>query len=274
MNAQPKHGRVTPMDLTEKSAFAIDVCHAAGELALSYFRDREKLNIDQKGAQDWVSDADRNVELLIRARIAEAYPQDGVFGEEHDDTKGDSGFDWVIDPIDGTTNFVNGIPNWTIVLAGVAQGETKVGVIHDPIINETFVATKGGGAALNGEPMHVAAGKALKDGTVGVGYSNRVTAGNVVPVVQALIAEGAMFHRNASGALSLAYVSAGRLLGYVEEHMNAWDCVAGQLLIAEAGGIIEEQNADDMIRDGGRVIVGTPDVFDKLKAISLAAWGD
>ncbi|CAN0558171.1 unnamed protein product [Laminaria digitata] len=81
-----------------------------------------------------------------------------------------------------------------------------------------------------------------------------------------------MFHRNASGALSLAYVAAGRLLGYLEEHMNAWDCLAGQLLIAEAGGRIEEQDADAMIADGGRVVVGTPDVFDALQAMANEAW--
>lgn len=260
------------MSFREKSDFAVETCVMAGRQALSYFRDRDKLNVDQKGAQDWVTDADRNVELLIRAQISEHWPQDGIIGEEHSDTIGQSGFYWVIDPIDGTTNFVNGIPNWTVVLAGVSEGETKVGVIHDPLMQETFVATKGGGATLNNAPIRVAAGKALKDGTVAVGYSNRVPAKNVVPLVNSVIQEGAMFHRNASGALSLAYVAAGRLLGYVEAHMNAWDCLAGQLLISEAGGVVEQQNANDMIQRGGRVIAGTPDVFDKLKTISLAAW--
>ena len=83
-----------------------------------------------------------------------------------------------------------------------------------------------------------------------------------------------MFHRNASGALSLAYVAAGRLLGYIEEHMNAWDCLAGQLLVSEAGGVVEDQNADVMIREGGRVIVGTPDVFETLVEIAENAWND
>lgn len=260
------------MELQRKTDFAIDTCRAAGQTARAYFDDRSKLQVDMKGAQDWVSDADRNVELLIRDHIAKSWPTDGVFGEEHDATAGASGFDWVIDPIDGTTNFVNGIPNWTIVLAGVCEGETKVGVIYDPIIDEMFVATKGGGATLNGIPMRVAAGTALKDGTVAVGYSNRVNPANSVAIIDALISRGAMFHRNASGALSLAYVAAGRLLGYVEEHMNAWDCLAGQLLIAEAGGVVEPQDADQMIRDGGRVITGTPEVFDTLSAIALSAW--
>ncbi len=258
--------------LLERRNFAVEVCEEAGVVAKKYFEDRGNLVVDQKGAQDWVSEADRSVETFIRQRIAEVWPEDGVFGEEHGAAVGQSGFDWVIDPIDGTTNFVNGIPAWTIVLAGVTQGETVIGVICDPNMDETFVATRGEGATLNGSPMQVASGVALKDGTVAVGYSNRIETRHVLPVVADLIAKGAMFHRNASGALSLAYVAAGRLLGYVEEHMNAWDCLAGQLLVSEAGGVVEDQNSDAMIRNGGRVIVGTPDVFETLLEISENAW--
>lgn len=260
------------MKLNMKSAFALDLCQSAGRKARDYFDNRDQLTVDQKGAQDWVSDADRNVEVFIREQISERWPTDGIFGEEHGDTVGQSGFDWVIDPIDGTTNFVNGIPNWTVVLAGVSDGKTQVGVIHDPVMEETFAAVRGGGATLNGVPMHVAAGTTLDSGTVAVGYSNRVTAEKTVPVVGALIDHGAMFHRNGSGALSLAYVASGRLPGYLEEHMNAWDCLAGQLMIAEAGGVVEVQDANDMIRNGGRVITGTPDVFDALKGIAHSAW--
>lgn len=260
-------------NLPERQVFAVKLCREAGQLALSYFADRSELVVDKKGAQDWVSEADRNVELLIRKRLAEAWPDDGVYGEEHAPTPGTSGFNWVIDPIDGTTNFVNGIPSWTIVLAGVAAGRTEVAVIHDPNVDETYAARRGTGATLNGLDMRVAAGTELESGTVAVGYSNRVEASNVIPVVAGLIARGAMFHRNASGALSIAYVAAGRLLGYVEEHMNAWDCLAGQLLVEEAGGRVEPQDADDMIRAGGRVVVGTPDVFDTLVALADDAWG-
>ncbi len=258
----------------DRKDFAVEVCKQAGELAMRYFADRGALVVDQKGAQDWVSEADRNVETFLRQKIAETWPEDGVVGEEHGRTPGTSGFDWVIDPIDGTTNFVNGIPVWTVVLAGVADGRTQVGVIHDPNVDETYVAARGGGATLNGAPMRVASGVALNSGTVAVGYSNRIEARHVVPIVADLIARGAMFHRNASGALSLAYVAAGRLLGYVEEHMNAWDCLAGQLMIAEAGGCVEDQDADAMIRQGGRVIAGSPDVFDPLREIAEQAWLD
>lgn len=260
--------------LSERRDFAIALCREAGKEAMRYFRDRNRLVVDRKGAQDWVSEADRNVETFIRERISRDWPDDGIFGEEHDDVQGTSGFDWVIDPIDGTTNFVNGIPAWTIVLAGVAGGQTQIGVIHDPNVDETFEALRDDGARLNGSDMHVISGVSLDSGTVSVGYSNRAEARHVIPVIAALVERGAMYHRNASGALSLAYVAAGRLLGYVEEHMNAWDCLAGQLLVEEAGGLVEEQDADEMIRNGGRVIVGTKDVFEILVSIADDAWGD
>ncbi|KNG93944.1 inositol monophosphatase family protein [Pseudaestuariivita atlantica] len=260
-------------DVSSRKAFAEEVCHAAGERALAYFRDRENLKVDSKGAQDWVSEADKAVEVFIRDEISAAWPEDGVFGEEHGARSGTSGFDWVIDPIDGTTNFVNGIPAWTIVLAGVTGGTTRIGVIRDPNVDETYAAERGAGATLNGKALSVAAGVPLDAGTVSVGYSNRVEAAHILPVIADLIERGAMYHRNASGALSLAYVAAGRLLGYVEEHMNAWDCLAGQLMIAEAGGRVEDQDAQEMIRRGGRVVVGTPDVFPELVGICDRAWG-
>lgn len=259
-------------DISARLSFAIDLVQIAGDAAREYFFNRDQLDVDQKGSQDWVSDADRNIELLLRDHISKSWPADGVVGEEQENTVGTSGFDWVIDPIDGTTNFVNGIPAWTIVLAGVQNGKTQIGIIHDQLNNETFVACRDGGATLNGQKIQVAADTPLESGTIAVGYSNRVKTSNVVPVVEAITQSGAMFHRNASGALSLAYVAAGRLLGYLEEHMNAWDCLAGQLLIEEAGGVVEQQNADEMIRKGGRVIVGTPEVFDQLKKIALSAW--
>lgn len=258
--------------ISDRSLFATKVAEEAGELALRYFGKRSTLVVDEKGAQDWVSEADRNVETFIRQKISETYPNDGIFGEEHAAKAGSSGFDWVIDPIDGTTNFVNGIPAWTIVLAVVSEGRTQIGVIHEPNVRETYIGVRGTGATLNGQPIQVASSVGLASGTVSVGYSSRVEAAKVIPVISDIVERGAMYHRNASGALSLAYVAAGRLVGYVEEHMNAWDCLAGQLMIAEAGGVVEDQDANDMIRDGGRVIAGTPKIFEDLKAICNDAW--
>ena len=259
-------------DLDTRIQFATDVCRKAGAQALRFFEQKTTLSVLQKGTQDWVSEADVSVERSIRERIQANYPDDGIIGEEFDPKKGTSGFEWVIDPIDGTTNFINGIPAWTVVLAGVSQAQTQIGTIYDPSANELYAASRGGGAFLNGVRIAASKETGISQGTVAVGYSNRVEAMQVLPVIESLLRKGAMFHRNASGALSLAYVAAGRLLGYVEEHMNAWDCLAGQLLVHEAGGIVEDQNADQMIATGGRVVVGNAYVFDQLISIADAAW--
>ncbi|MBT8458935.1 MAG: inositol monophosphatase [Boseongicola sp.] len=258
--------------MPERIEILEDICRQAGQLALKYFREQDTLVIDHKGHQDFVSQADRNVESLTRELLGKAFPEDAIVGEEHAPTSGTSGFTWVIDPIDGTTNFINGIPAWTVVVAGVRDGMTACGVIHDPVNDETFVAVKGEGARLNGAPLKLNDARKLSEGTIGVGYSSRVDDRGIVQLVSALIEEGSMFYRNASGALSLAYVAAGRLLGYSEEHMNAWDCLAGQLVVAEAGGRVEEQDSDAMIRDGGRVVVGTATVFDQLLELSKKAF--
>lgn len=250
----------------------VDICHSTGARVKAFFEHPETLKTEIKGRQDFVSQADREVELLVRKLLREAFPEDTIVGEEHAPEIGTSGFTWVIDPIDGTTNFVNGIAAWTVVIAGVEDGRTKIGVIHDPNLSDTFVAVAGEGTELNGVPLHLNDTRRISEGTVGVGYSNRVKDDGIVRLVTALVERGAMFHRNASGALSIAYVAAGRLLGYSEEHMNVRDCLAGQLIVAEAGGVVEAQDANEMIERGGRVVVATPAVFDDLLAISEAAF--
>ncbi len=253
-------------------SFAKSLVVDAGVIATGYFGSLADLQIEQKGHQDLVSDADKNVESFIREAIANAYPSDGIVGEEHDNVPSNSGYTWVIDPIDGTANFVRGIPAWTVVLACVHESTTKIGVIADPIHGEVFVATKGGGAFMNDKPIKVATTKGLHDGSIAIGYSNRTDTTNILRFNEKLVAQGGMFLRNASGAISLAWAACGRVNGYVEDHMNAWDCLAGQLLVKEAGGSIEEQNADDMLRVGGRVIVASPSIFDEIVAMADASF--
>ena len=260
------------MTLEKKTEITIEIVKSAGALALKFFQDLSNLNVEKKGHQDFVSRADKEVELFIRSRLEQAFPEDSIVGEEHDTKTGSSGFTWVIDPIDGTTNFINGIPAWTIVLAGVYADKTKIGIIFDACHDECFVAITGHGTSLNNVALEKLPTSSLTDGSVGVGFSNRVTTTGVNKVVAKILDAGGVFHRNASGALSLAYVADGRLLGYTEEHMNAWDCLAGQLLVAEAGGGVEAQSADAMIARGGRVVVGTPGVFEQLIAISDQAF--
>lgn len=253
--------------VSDRLSFAKSTALAAGKLALDYFAKISQLEIKQKGAQDHVSNADTDVETFIREKIAASFASDGVVGEEFDPVASQSGYVWVIDPIDGTANFIRGIPAWCVVIACVKDEQTVVGVIYDPCNDELYSASGGGGAHLNGDPIRVAATQGLHDGNTGVGMNGRTEPQGTVRVIEMLVERGGIFYRNASGALMLAYVASGRLIGYVESHMNAWDCLAGQLLIAEAGGKIETQNAQQMLRDGGRVIASAPDIFEELVEI-------
>ena len=259
-------------DASQREKFAIDLAKRAGEMGLRYFRKLDELTIESKGHQDLVSEADRDVETFIRTALHDAYPDDGVIGEEHAPTKGVSGFDWVIDPIDGTANFVRGIPAWTVVIAGVRAGETEVAVIHEPSTGETFHGHLGGGAFLNGRPIRTSPLASLGEGSVGTGFSNRREVRNIVPFIDMLVSEGGVFYRNASGALMLAYVASGRLLAYVEEHMNAWDCLAGLLLIEEAGGRIVKPDPKTVLAEGTVVIAGCKGVFDRVEAMCTEAF--
>lgn len=260
-------------DSAARTEFAIDLARRAGELGLTYFRSLESLTIESKGHQDLVSEADRDVETFIRKAIAERYPQDGIVGEEHAPTRGSSGYDWVIDPIDGTANFVRGIPAWTVVIACTRNGVTQVGVIHEPCTGETFHGFRGGGAFLNGKPIKTSPATSLSQGAVGIGSSNRVSPAGVVRLIGLLFDNGGVFFRNASGALMLAYVASGRLLGYAEEHMNAWDCLAGMLLVEEAGGQAVEPDPDTVLPKGTIVICGGPGIFPILRDLCRQALG-
>jgi len=259
------------MDIAIRFGHAVRIAEDAGRVALDYFHRRDDLDVIDKGPQDFVTEADQNVEAAIRAALAEAMPEDGIVGEEHAPVTGKSGFTWVIDPIDGTANFVTGIPAWTVVLAGVAGPDIEIGVIHDPVHGETFAARKGGGATLNGRPIQVAGEAALIKGSVGLGFSGRADKDVPLRLATGILNAGGVFVRNGSGALSLAYTAAGRFLGYAEAHMNAWDCLAGQLLVTEAGGQAEDQDAQAMIAEGGRVVCAAPGVFEDLLRLTKDA---
>ena len=260
-------------DITTRYTAAQSIARAAGALGLKYFNSFDTLTIESKSHQDFVSEADKNVEILVRVAISEAFPDDAIVGEEGAPTTGTSGFTWVIDPIDGTTNFIHGIPQWCVAIAIMQNAQTVVGVIHDPVHDECNHAMLGGGAFCNDKPIHVLNGRPLTNGSLGVGFSGRTRqSGAVITLMDNLIKAGGVFWRNGSGALSLAYVAQGKLLGYVEEHMNAWDCLAGQLMIAEAGGQVEAQDADDMIKNGGRVVVSTAELFNQVKALADQAY--
>lgn len=195
--------------LDERFQLAQVVAQEAGKLAFHYFNERDTLVIETKrDLQDVVSIADREVEELIRSRFAEAFPGDGVLGEEYGLQGGNSGFTWVVDPIDGTSPFVNGMPNWCVSIALLHGGNPVVGVIYAPCFDETYAARAGGGATLNGRPLSLSPDKTIRNSVTGIGANSHVTPAFVARMVESLLEAGGNFIRNGSGALMLAYVAA------------------------------------------------------------------
>lgn len=224
-------------ELDRRFVLAKAIAQEAGVMALDYFNRRESLVIETKrDIQDVVSVADRNVEKLIRQRVEASFSDDGFLGEEFGLTAGSSGYTWVVDPIDGTAPFVSGMPNWCVSIAILHQNVPVVGVIDAPCHNELYAAAAGKGATLNGKALTLDPSRTVQNAMTGIGANSYVTPEFVADVVNRLLNAGGNFIRNGSGALMLAYVAAGRLVGYYEPYMHAWDCLAGYCLVEEAGG--------------------------------------
>ena len=230
---------MTPQEngLDKRFALAKAIAQEAGAMALDYFNRRDSLVIETKrDLQDVVSIADRNVEKLIRQRVEAMFLEDGFLGEEFGHTQGTSGYTWVVDPIDGTAPFVNGMPNWCVSIAVLHDNVPVIGVIGAPCHNELYAAASGKGAKLNGKTLTLDPSRTIQIAMTGIGANSYVTPERVGDIISQLLHAGGNFVRNGSGALMLAYVASGRLVGYYEPYMHAWDCLAGYCLIKEAGG--------------------------------------
>ncbi|GAJ93431.1 inositol monophosphatase [Agrobacterium rhizogenes] len=256
--------------LEARLARAKEVGREAGALAIDYFNRRETLIIETKrDLQDVVSIADRDVENLIRNRFHETYPNDGILGEEYGLETGTSGFTWVIDPIDGTSPFVNGMPNWCVSIALLHDGVPVIGVISAPCHNELYAAALSMGATLNGKTLTLDAARNIRNAVTGIGANNYVTPAFVGKMVENLLEAGGNFIRNGSGALMLAYVAAGRLVGYYEPYMHAWDCMAGYCLVKEAGGWYHPFPTEgERLTKGSVVLAAAPGAIDDLRRIA------
>jgi len=253
-------------------ARAIEISKDAGALALSHYNSLSSLNIERKGRHDLVSEADREVETLIRSALSEVFPHDGLIGEEQSDTIGTSGLTWIIDPIDGTSNFLSNRPNWCVAIAGIQDDRTELGVIYDPCHDELYVARRGEGATLNETPMQATKATDLSKGATSIGHSRYSPQGSVGVLLDGITNEGGTITASGSGALSIAYVAAGRTLGHCEGYMNAWDCLAALLMVEEAGGTTEPLSPSDVIKNGTRIIAGGKDVFQQLQSIADKAF--
>jgi len=244
----------------------------AGRLAHSAFGRAARL--PAKGRHDEVTAMDREVERVVREAIVQAFAHDAVLGEE-DGASADvahAEFVWIIDPIDGTANYARGIAHYCVSIGVLHQGAPAIGVLHDPSHDRLYWAARGAGAWLdeNGATRRLAVSPiATLDGaTVECGWSMRVPQADYLALVERMLGAGCAVRRAGSGALGLADVAAGRTEGYAELHINSWDCAAGLLLVAEAGGRINDFFAGGGLLAGNPILATNAALADPLAAVA------
>jgi len=236
----------------------VKAARAGGNVLLRHLSKLDALNVVEKGRMDFASEVDGLAEEAIVKELRRAYPDYGVLGEEGGAQKpgrGGGRYTWVIDPLDGTSNYLRGLPHYCVSIALTENGEPIHGVIFDPIRNELFVASRGGGAVLNDRKIRVAERKDLAGSMIVTGFPprERERAGAQLECVRQLLREAEDVRRTGSAALDLAYVACGRLDGYFEAGVKPWDIAAGVLLVREAGGRVCEYNGANL----GRMDVAT-----------------
>jgi myo-inositol-1(or 4)-monophosphatase len=238
---------------------AVRAARSAGELILRSADSVSRLSVDQKGKNDYASEVDRMAEREIISIIKAAYPEHAILAEESGKHKGND-FVWIIDPLDGTTNFLHGFPQYSVSIALKYKGKLEVGVVYDPLRDELFTAKRGGGAMLNSRRLRVTNQNTLKGALIGTGFPFKTDRDldAYLGMFRALTTECAGIRRAGSAALDLAYVAAGRMDGYWEIGIMEWDMAAGILLIKEAGGVVTDFSFNDNYLESGNVIVGSP----------------
>lgn len=254
------------VDLDRRQAVLLETMHEAGKLALRWFSLGVAGTFSFKGPQDYLTEADGAVERLLAERLQGAFPEDGFLGEEGGGGAGSQL--WIADPIDGTANFARGVPHFCISVGFVRDGVISLGAILNPATGDFYVARRGRGATLNGQPIRASATASLEQATVELGYSRRIPDGDYIALIARVLAAGASFRRTGSGALGIAAVADGRSDAYAELHINAWDCVAGLLLVEEAGGRVCPFLEGDGLLKGNPILVAAPGVAEAMAEVS------
>jgi myo-inositol-1(or 4)-monophosphatase len=253
-------------------ATAIDAALDAGRVHRRYFR--RDPDVQKKGPIDLVTEADLTVEREFRARIASRFPSHVVLGEEAADARPpEARCRWIIDPLDGTTNFAHGLGLFCVSIAFEIDGRVEIGVVYDPVGEELFVAERGKGARMNGRPLHVSTRRDLIDSLLCTGFPYAIRDGRrrQVQVFEAFLGRTRAVRRLGSAALDLCYVAAGRFDGFWEEELHAWDIAAGALIVQEAGGRVS--GYDDRPHDlfGAHIVATNGQVHGEMLDVIRAA---
>ncbi|WP_269931398.1 inositol monophosphatase family protein [Aminobacter sp. HY435] len=239
----------------------------AGRSLARDFGEVQNLQVSLKGPGDYVSQADRKAEDIIFAELSKARPGYGFLMEERGAVEGeDSQHRWIVDPLDGTTNFLHGIPVFSISIALERQGQIVAAVIYNPAMDELYTSERGGGAFLNDRRLRVSGRAKLSDAVIGCGvpHLGRGHHGNFLLELRNVMGEVAGVRRLGSAALDLAYVAAGRMDGFWETALSPWDVAAGILLVREAGGFVSDGKGGQDMLDGGSIVAGNETIHRSL----------
>lgn len=250
---------------------AVSAARGAGRVIMKHYRQGDLGEIHAKGHNDYVTQVDREAEAAIIRTIRRAHPHHGILAEESGRDGAENGKDevlWIIDPIDGTMNFIRGIPHFCISIGCHVHGQLSHAVVYDPFKEELFTASRGAGASLDGKRIRVANTSRFNSAILATGFAYRKTEAldTHLPTFNRILGECADVRRAGSAALDLAYVAAGRLDGYWERGLQPWDMAAGLLLVQEAGGITASIGGGDPL-ETGNVFAGTPKVFAALEKL-------
>ena len=246
---------------------AVRAARQAGNIIARSFPHVDSLSIDTKSRNDFVSDVDRMAEQEIIKVIRKAYPDHAIHAEESGKSaKGSEEYQWIIDPLDGTTNFLHGFPQFAVSIALAFRGKLDQAVVYDPISQDLYTASKGSGAQLNGRRIRVTNRKTLEGALLGTGFpfKNQDLLDTYLATFKALFSDTAGIRRPGSASLDLAYVAAGRLDGFWEFDLKPWDMAAGALLVQEAGGKVGDFAGGDDYLESGNIIAGNLKVFEAM----------
>jgi myo-inositol-1(or 4)-monophosphatase len=245
---------------------AVRAARKAGSIINRAALGGESLKVKAKQANDFVTQVDQAAEEAIIGIVRHAYPEHGFLAEESGRTEGKADYVWIIDPLDGTTNFIHGFPQYCVSIGVQHRGSLTHAVIYDPTKNELFTASKGGGAFLNDRRIRVSKCLKLQDALVGTGFPFReITRIDLyVRQLKTLMTGSSGVRRAGAAALDLAYVACGRLDAFWELGLSPWDMAAGALLIQEAGGLVGDLKGEADYLERGEIAAATPTVFPQL----------
>ncbi|MCB1924215.1 MAG: inositol monophosphatase [Gammaproteobacteria bacterium] len=237
------------------TTIAVRAARQAGSIIMRSFGRADTLTVSEKQSNDFVSEVDRNAEQAIIGVIRKAYPGHAILAEESG-SHGKDEFLWIIDPLDGTTNYLHGFPQFSISIALSHRGKLENAVVYDPLRDEMYTAARGAGALLNDRRLRVSEQKGFKGALLGTGipYRNQRYMDAYLAMLKDLAKESAGIRRPGSAALDFAYVAAGRLDGFWELGLSAWDFAAGALLVQEAGGVVSDIRGGSRHLETGNVI--------------------